>query len=288
MLPTLPLPVRLLEVGHCRHPEWVTERGGRWGARCFPSISALIRHPSRGALLFDTGYAQHFLTATRRFPERLFRWVTPPALPAAHTLTVQLQAHGLQAAQIGLVVASHLHADHIAGLRDLPRADCLLLRAEFRTQLSRGRFGGLRRGFLRALLPDDFGQRARMVDDCPRITLDPRLAPFAEAFDVLGDGSVLAIALPGHSPGQLGLLLRAAPDGQLLLLCADAAWSTRAWMQQRPPSWLARPLMHDWPAYLRTLAALGRIGHAAGERIAIVPSHCPQALAAWRSRTVVA
>jgi glyoxylase-like metal-dependent hydrolase (beta-lactamase superfamily II) len=284
MLPRRALKVTLLEVGHCRHPEWVTERGGRWGARCFPAVCALIEHPERGPLLFDTGYSAHFVSATQPFPERLFRWITPPTLPPEQALCTQLALHGWSPGDIHTVIASHLHADHIAGLRDLPAARCVVLKAELDTQLSRGRFGGLWRGFLRALLPDDFAARVQLADATPGVTLDARLAPFAQAFDLFDDGSVLGVPLPGHSPGQLGLLLRAAPDGQLLLLCADAAWSTRAWREQRAPSWLARSLFHDWPAYLRTLAGLGRVGHAEGEPVAIVPSHCLAALAAWRER----
>lgn len=58
------MPVRvsleLLRVGHCRHCERMVRADGHWHAVEFPALSVLIRHPQRGALLYDTGYAAHF------------------------------------------------------------------------------------------------------------------------------------------------------------------------------------------------------------------------------------
>ena len=63
----------LFDVGQCRHCERVTLAGGRWGKVTFPSMVALIVHPTEGAILYDTGYAPHFMDATAGFPERLYQ-----------------------------------------------------------------------------------------------------------------------------------------------------------------------------------------------------------------------
>ncbi len=264
--------VHLLQVGHCRHPEWITLRGGRWSAAEFPSLSALLIHPSRGALLYDTGYATHFDAATRPFPERLYRWITPVQLAPEHTLAQQLARRGIALSDIVRVLISHLHADHVAGLRDLPRARFTALRAEI-AQLARlGRLRALTHALLPALLPEDFAERLDYADDAPLRELGPLWSPFAHGFDLFGDGSLVAVPLPGHSSAQMGLLLRDQHD-RPVLLAADACWSARAWREQRMPSLLARPLMHDWHAYRATLAGLLAVAQRQPDLL-IVPSHC--------------
>ncbi|MDB4917867.1 MAG: hypothetical protein JWM95_5511 [Gemmatimonadetes bacterium] len=268
-----------LQVGHCRHPEWITLRGGRWGAAKFPSLSALIMHPSHGPILYDTGYADHFEKETRAFPYKLYRLTTPAALPAEERLGAQLAQRGVALDTIARVFISHLHADHVAGLRDLPRARFTALRDDVAGNLGRSGMDAVRRGFLPGLLPPDFRARLDFADDLPVVDLGARWAPFARGYDLLGDRSLIGIPLPGHSPAQLGILLW-TEDGPVLL-AADACWSTRAWQECRLPSVLARPLFHDWGQYRRTLAGLHELG-TRSPQLRILPSHCETAWASFQ------
>lgn len=256
--------------------------GGRFRIVDFPALVVLIRHPQHGPILFDTGYADHFLSETERFPERLYRIATPPRLPPEERLEVQLRRFGLGTDDVALVLVSHLHADHVAGLRDLPRARFLLLRRELDAFRQLRGFAAVRRGFLPGLLPPDFERRARFADDCPVADLGPSWSPYERGYDLLGDGSLLGIPLPGHTPGQLGILLRAG-DGLPLLLAADACWSARAYREQRPPSLLARPLIADWGEYQRQLAALRALAGRRSE-LRILPSHCPATIGELRGQ----
>lgn len=280
MLLKLPLACALLEVGRCRHLERVAIVGGRFRIVDFPALVVLIQHPAHGPILFDTGYADHFLTETESFPERLYRLATPPRLPPEERLAVQLRRHGISPEDVELVLVSHLHADHVAGLRDLPRARFLLLRRELETFRHLRGFAAVRRGFLPGLLPPDFAARADFAEDRPVAELGPSWAPFERGYDLLGDGSLIGIPLPGHTPGQLGVLLRAA-DGRPLLLAADSCWSARAWREQRPPSLLARPLIADWGEYRRQLGALRALAERQSE-LRILPSHCPATIGELR------
>lgn len=266
-----------MRVGACRHPECITIRGGRWAVVDFPALVALVMHPTRGPILFDTGYADRFEEVTAPFPERFYRWATPYRLPREETLAHQLQQRGVQLEDIRLVVVSHLHADHMSGLRDLPHARFLVLRAEVEETLPRRGVAAVRRGFLPALLPADSGSRWEYADRRPTIDLAPAWRPFERAFDLLGDRSLLGIPLPGHTPGQLGVLVRDLDDRPVFLV-ADACWSTRAWREQRPPSPIARLTMHDWRAYLATLAGLRRVAIDQPD-LHLVPSHCAEAMA---------
>jgi len=179
------------------------------------------------------------------------------------------------------VLISHLHADHVAGLRDLPGAGFVALQGDVQACLGRSAWQALRRGCLPALLPPDFPARLELADERPVIDLGPAWAPFAAAYDLLGDRSLLGIPLPGHSPAQLGVLLRTTED-RTVLLASDSCWSARAWREGRMPSIVARPLFADWRSYRRTLLGLGELAGRQPD-LAIIPSHCAETLAGFRS-----
>jgi glyoxylase-like metal-dependent hydrolase (beta-lactamase superfamily II) len=266
----------LMRVGHCRHCERLTYAAGSWRIVQFPSICALLIHPRHGAALFDTGYSERFFAATQRFPERLYRWITPTTLPPEETLTAQLARLGLHPSDIRICLISHLHADHIAGLRDLPRARFVLMRTEWTLACRQSRLSGLRHGFLPALLPDDFAARLQWADDFPRRPLPSGWSALGDGHDVWGDQSLLALTLPGHTAGQMGLLFRDPLDREVFL-CADACWSRQAWLNNVPPSRLAGVIMHDRSVYRRTLESLHRLG-AQHPELFILPSHCQQSM----------
>jgi glyoxylase-like metal-dependent hydrolase (beta-lactamase superfamily II) len=272
--------IQLLAVGHCRHCERVTMVGGALRAITFPSICALIVHPRAGSILYDTGYADHFRNATATWPERAYRWVTPVSLPAQDRLGTQLARRGVALKDIRWCVVSHFHADHIAGLRDLPAARFIASRRDVADLRSRSRLSALMKGLLPTLLPPDFDLRLQFAEALPRRALPDGWEALGDGYDLFGDASVLAVQLPGHAPGHLGLLLRDSQDRQVLL-CADAAWSRRAWQEQRLPSRLARPLLHDWQAYRRTLHTLQQLA-ARHSELVILPSHCQASLDDYR------
>jgi len=273
--------IHLLEVGHCRHLERITQRGGQWRACRFPALAVLILHPEAGAILYDTGYADRFVEATTPFPERFYRWLTPMSLPPEQRLREQLCRHGLRLDDIRRVLISHLHADHVAGLRDLPRARFTALRGDLDAARRLGRLSGVRKAFLPALLPDDFQARVDLAESFPPHPLGPEWTPFTHGFDLIGDGTLIGIPLPGHTAAQMGLALR-RPDGQRCLLAADACWSGRALRERRLPSSLVRSLMHDWHAYRHTFDALSTLALAQPD-LPIVPSHCAASIAALRA-----
>jgi glyoxylase-like metal-dependent hydrolase (beta-lactamase superfamily II) len=268
--------LHLLRVGHCRHWERVTYTAGRWRIIQFPAICAVLIHPLHGPALFDTGYADRFIDVTRPFPERLYRWVTPMTLPENETLTAQLSRFGLSPSDISVCFISHLHADHIAGLRDLPQARFMLNRREWDKASKANRWPGLRCGFLPALLPDDFLKRVQFADDFPASLLPGAWSVLGEGHDVWGDRSLWALSLPGHSAGQMGLLFRDLEDREVLL-CADACWSRQALLNNVLPSRIAGTTIHNWVDYRRTLEYLHRL-RTRHQELVILPSHCQQSM----------
>ena len=266
--------------GACSHPEVMTIAGGSLCAADFPAMVGVIRHPSRGVFLFDTGYDPAFIDATQPFPERLYRWTTPVRIGVDAEWRAWLAAHDIAEADLAGTILSHFHGDHVAGMAHLAHLPTYCARAGL-TQLRRpGRFARVRRGLLAALVPPKVDAQARFFEDAPALALPSAFAPFAEGRDILGDGSLLAVELPGHCVGHWGLAL-VTEAGQPVLLAADAVWSGRSITERRPPPRITTALLGDTKRYRETLDLLSRAAARNGE-LAILPSHCAASARAFR------
>lgn len=264
--------VTLIRAGHCVHPQRMTIRDGSWRPAVFPALSILIIHPVEGPILFDTGYDPAFFAATEPFPERFYRWLTPVTLAAGAEVAAQLQRFGLAPGDIRHLILSHFHADHVAGTHAFPNAAIHCSRTGLDAACSSGRFAAVRRGMLRALLPADIAARARFFEDAPRMMLPGALQPFDMGADILGDGSVLAVELPGHCPGHWGVVINDSAHGEHFLV-ADAAWSTDAIRRDMPPPAITSNLLGSAKRFEATLRQLNALWRRNPE-IRLTPAHC--------------
>lgn len=267
----------LLKAGHCTHPEAATIRGGSLKPAIFPALVGLIRHPSAGWILFDTGYDRRFLDATRPFPERLYRWLTPPAIPPGEEVTARLRARGVAPEEVRHVMLSHFHADHVAGLHHFDGATIHCSRAGLEYVCAKGRVGALVAGTPKGLLPADLPARARFFEEAPRLALSPDFAPFEAGADVLGDGSLIAVELPGHCVGHWGLIART--EGGPHFLVGDAAWSSQAIRRDVPPPRAVAGLLGHARKGRETLHRLHLL-RARNPEVRLTPSHCGECAAA--------
>jgi N-acyl homoserine lactone hydrolase len=120
-------------------------------------------------------------------------------MPLAMTrrLFPQLAQIGLKRSDVKLVALSHFHFDHVRNLAALPRATLLLQRAEAAEM---------------AAHPYPFTP----TDAAARLRREP-IRLLDGDHDVFGDGSVVLLATPGHSPGHQSLLVRLAHTGPVVL-----------------------------------------------------------------------
>jgi len=263
--------ISLLQGGYCTHSRKMVLHGEPNETCQFPSLFAVIEHPTEGILLYDTGYSEHFFAATRRYPYRLYAQVTPVFLNPEETALAQLKERGISANEVKYILVSHFHGDHVTGLRDFPKAQFVCLRQGYeQVRLLKG-ISATRKGFLPALMPDDFERRALLIDreDSP-LRIAP-IPPFAYSYDLFGDGSIVLIPLEGHFCGQLGALIQTT-QGPLFLI-ADACWLREGYLEQRLPHPLAMTLMHNPSQYKQDLADILTY-HTQNPKTAIMPSHC--------------
>jgi glyoxylase-like metal-dependent hydrolase (beta-lactamase superfamily II) len=194
----------------------------------------------------------------------------------------QLAARSLKPSDITRVFISHFHADHIAALADFNKAAYVYLPQAYESVRHSPRLRAVARGFLSGLVPDDFETRSAPVDVNRPCILPSEFTPFVKGYDLLGDGSLLAVELPGHSAGQMGILARGFKD-QTFFFVADAAWLAQAIYENRPPHAVANLLFNDPKAYRATLSSLHQLGmdHPV---VHLIPSHCAETLASFNTQ----
>jgi glyoxylase-like metal-dependent hydrolase (beta-lactamase superfamily II) len=263
--------VRLLSAGYCTHMEAMSRIGAPWRSCRFPSGFALLHHRRHGPILFDTGYTRYFADETRHFPNRLYAFATPLHLQDSETAAEQLARAGIAARDVRHVIVSHFHADHIAGLKDFPRAAILCSLAAWQSVARLRGFAAVRRAFLPGLMPADTETRLRFVDECSTAALPRAMAPFDKGWDVFGDESVLAVELPGHASGQIGVVVSSGASEPVFLI-ADAAWSHAAVRDCSPPPRVTTAFLGDTATYRNTLRKLHDL-HRCNPALRIVPSH---------------
>ncbi len=180
--------------------------------------------------------------------------MTPVRFDVRKSLAAQLAARGVESRDIAAIVLSHFHADHIAGVLDFPDVPLFASRMGWEGMRARGPLAALRLGLLPELAPSSLAPRIRFFEDAP-----PHAARASteglRAYDILGDGSLLATALPGHAEGHFGVRFTAADDREVMLV-ADAAWSSWAIRENRPPPAWTTGWLGNTRAYRETLGRL--------------------------------
>lgn len=173
---------------------------GGWSEETAPVNVFLVEHPA-GGCLFDAGQS-----ARAASPGYLPRW--HPFLRLARFELSPEDEAGTQIdpASVRWVALSHLHTDHVGGLDPFRDAEVLVSRAEWT------RASGLA-GRLRGYLPRHWpaGLEPRLVDFG-----GPPVGPFPASHDIAGDGRLLLVPTPGHTPGHMSLLARNGDGGYLL------------------------------------------------------------------------
>jgi N-acyl homoserine lactone hydrolase len=195
-------------------------KSGEVAAPCF-----LIRHP-KGDLLWDLGLGDHFAAPPEGTDVAPGVHVTVPI-----TLVSQLQKLGLVPKDVKYIAFSHLHWDHTGNANAFPDSIWIMNN----TELAAGLLSPPPLG----VLPDTWSA----VKTAKAETIDGD-------YDVFGDGSVMILRAPGHTPGHQVLKLKLAKSGTVIL-------SGDLWHQRSSRDFKRVPASNASRA--DTLASMGRV-----------------------------
>jgi N-acyl homoserine lactone hydrolase len=173
-------------------------------AMTVPCPAFLIRHPSAGAILVDTGLHPSVATDGEENFGRLASRVGNPSLETGTDVPAQLRARNLDPGELPVVVMTHMHIDHTSAISEFPNSTFVVSEVEWEaaTVGPKPSLNGYRRAHF------DYAFDYRTVD-FDRGGIDS-YSSFARCFDLFGDGSVRLAYTPGHSAGHMSVIAHLA------------------------------------------------------------------------------
>lgn len=174
----------------------------------------LIDH-EEGRVLVDTGMHPE----VREDPRRRIGWVADLMrldLPEDEDVASRLDSIGVDPSSLRYLVNTHLHFDHAGGNELIPNeVELVVQRREWQAGQDQEEVAQ------NVFNPADYGQKRRVVE-------------VEGEHDLFGDGTVVLLPTPGHTPGHQSLRLRF--DSADIVICADACYFAD-WLdtEQTPP-----------------------------------------------------
>jgi N-acyl homoserine lactone hydrolase len=158
----------------------------------FVNVAYLIVHP-RGTLMFDSGGV----------PDSLFKGDGSPVVEGVQTATrpllPQLEGAGYRPGDITYFALSHYHSDHTGNANAFATSTWIVQKAD-RDYM----FADEPQGIIE---PETYGAlrnaKTKVLNN--------------EDFDVFGDGSVVVMSTPGHTPGHQVVAVKLANRGTVVL-----------------------------------------------------------------------
>ena len=227
--------------------------------------SVAVKHPA-GLLIIDPAFG-------RSIKDDLYR-AGPFAMSIFGTeqtktpLVKVLEQARLDPADVRYAVMTHAHWDHIGALGDLQNARVLIARAELEWATPFTRY------FDHGVMPHHL---KRAKDRLFAFDFKgPAIDGFEGSFDVFGDGAVVAVPMPGHTPGSTAFLVRGR-GGVTWLFSGDTTWTSRG--VELPAHKFLRAVDGDLPVLSSSIGRLNALLRHRSD-VKVVPAHDGAALSA--------
>ncbi|MGH2836921.1 MAG: MBL fold metallo-hydrolase, partial [Thermoleophilaceae bacterium] len=144
-----------------------------------PMPAFLVEHPGAGPLLIDTGlHPSVAVDPKQNFGRLLALGFRGLEMTQEQSVPAQLRARGLDAADIGYVLMTHMHVDHASAISEFPDATFVLAKQEWDALKD----GKVTDGYVKSQY--DFGFDYRTFDFDSKGT--DSFASFGRSFDLFG------------------------------------------------------------------------------------------------------
>ena len=207
--------------------EGLVIQGGALGKDTTLNHSAFLIEHGDEVLLLDSGLGRNVekqMKADQPF------WAKPffkyeDLKPAADQIEPGVKA------RIKRVFLSHLHWDHASGIEDFLPGPCISVPEEEMRELKEPKAG--------ATCPSQFAHEG--VKWCNFTWSEKAYRGFEKSYDVFGDGTAVAVPLPGHSFGSIGVFLKLKDKD--LFLVGDLVWTTQGITQEKHKFYVASKMV---------------------------------------------
>lgn len=170
----------------------------------------LIKHP-QGWLLWDSGLGDQYVGSSSVEDTKHDISIHVPI-----SLTAQLKQLGLKPDDIKLLAFSHAHFDHTGNITLFPKATFLMQKSEYDFMQ--------KKPLASSVAPATFG----ILKNFKKQLLDGD-------HDVFGDGTVLILSTPGHTPGHQSLEV-VLPQQGVIVLSGDLYHTRDAYQYKLVPA----------------------------------------------------
>lgn len=224
--------------------------------------SVLVRHP-KGDVLIDAGFSPNAEAQMNELPDaaRAFGLQIVAGAKNRKPLLDGLSSVGENPASVVRILITHAHYDHLGGAVEVA-APIYVAPAEMAWMAQQAKQPTITPPSLLAAVE-------------PRVkSLAYRSGPylgFESSDDVYGDGAIVAVPLPGHTPGSQGIFVRLGQ--RRVFLIGDAADLLEAAARGLPKSAGIRAATDFEPEFADVQTKRISDFHRAHPEIALVPAH---------------
>lgn len=173
-------------------------------SRVFPVCCYLVEHPQHGRILVDTGLS----------PESVLLWpgylklYMNPEVSVEQTAVYQLGEMGIAPEDIDVLILTTLDADHVSALGEFAGRVKRIVMAEHEYFYSC-------RTVYRLRQPTALWMK--YVDSIERRYFSSTIiGPQGRGIDVFGDESIICVHVPGHTDGQIAIIVSRANNGRTM------------------------------------------------------------------------
>ena len=246
-----------LEVETVRSADWEVPRSGlidlsdpkakaaniQDGSEPIQVFFHVIRHPTRGTFIVDTGMER----ALRDAPDKsAVTWLVQKVmhLDKLHVHVPLADWIAQQKTPLSGVFLTHMHLDHMSGMPDVPHG----------TPIYAGPTEANSHAFMNLFTQGTANQQLAGQDALQEWGFKPDAdGRFDGVVDVFGDGSLWALWVPGHTPGSAAYLARTTRGP--VLFVGDTSHTSWGWTENVGPG----SFTGDHPKNVESLERLKRL-----------------------------
>ena len=234
------------------------------GEHRVPCPAFLIRHPSAGPIMVDTGLHPSVASDPKENFGRAGARFASPQLEPGFDVPAQLRSRGLSVGEVSVLIMTHLHYDHASGISEFEQSQVIVTEPEWEaaTTDSRPALRGYRTEHY------DYAFDYRTID-YDRANIGS-YATFGRTFDLFGDGSIRLAYTPGHSAGHQCVIARLKDRD--FVIGGDCVYTMRQLEDPRAP---LPPQPVDEHRFRRSLQELRLFRREFPDAI-ITPGHDPE------------